>query len=76
MRFRKVHFCSGFLLALVCAAAALAQNATGSITGTVKDPNNEVIANAVVTVTNEALSLPRWFEARTRWTPSTTPTPA
>src|SRR5262245_15618030 len=30
MRFRKVRFCSGFLLALVCAAVALAQNATGS----------------------------------------------
>src|SRR5262245_22184133 len=53
MRFRKVQFCSGFLLALACAAAALAQNATGSITGAVTDPNNEVIANATVKVTNK-----------------------
>jgi len=54
MRFRKQQFSSGFLLALVCAAVVLAQNATGSITGTVTDPNNEVIANATVTVTNKA----------------------
>src|SRR5262245_50159187 len=56
MYFRKVQFCSGFLLALVCTAVALPQNATGSITGTVTDPNNEVIANATVTVTNKATS--------------------
>src|SRR5215475_14701845 len=54
MRFRKQQFSSGFLLALVCAAVALAQNATGSIAGVVTDPNNEVIANATVTVTNKA----------------------
>jgi hypothetical protein len=54
MRFRQSQFLSGFLLLLVCAAATLAQNATGSITGTVTDPNNEVIANAAVTVTNKA----------------------
>jgi len=54
MRFCKVQFRSVFLLLLVCAAVALAQNATGAITGTVTDPNNEVIANATVTVTNKA----------------------
>src|SRR5262247_868654 len=46
MRFRKVQFRSGFLLALICAAVALAQNATGSIAGTVIDPKNDVIAKA------------------------------
>src|SRR5262249_15028265 len=54
MHFRKVQFLSGFLLLLVCAGAGLAQNATGSITGTVTDPNNEAIASAVVTVTSKA----------------------
>src|SRR5262245_26874178 len=54
MRFRKVQFCSGFLLALVCAAASLAQNATGSIAGTVTDQNNDVVSNATITVTNRA----------------------
>jgi hypothetical protein len=59
MRFRQVQFCSGFLLALVCAAAALSQNATGSITGTVTDPNNDVVANATVTVTSKATGADR-----------------
>jgi len=54
MRFRQSQFLSGFLLLLVCAAVTLAQNATGSITGAVTDPNNEVIPNATVTVTNKA----------------------
>jgi len=64
MRFPKVPFCSGFLLALVCTAAALAQNATGSITGTVTDPNNEVIANATVTVTRKATGAVRKVTTR------------
>jgi carboxypeptidase family protein len=54
MRFRQVQFCTGFLLLLASVAIALAQNATGSITGTVTDPNNEAIANATITVTNKA----------------------
>src|SRR5262249_59995122 len=54
MRIRKVQLCSGLLSLLVCAAVALAQNATGSITGAVTDPNNEVIANAAITVTSRA----------------------
>ena len=54
MRFRQSQIWSGFLLSLVCAALALAQNATGSITGTVTDPNNEVITNAIITVTSKA----------------------
>src|SRR5262245_16426835 len=54
MRFRQVQFCIGFLLLLASAGVALAQNATGAITGAVTDPNNEAIANATVTVTNKA----------------------
>jgi hypothetical protein len=54
MRFSQSRYLLGFLLALVCEAVSLAQNATGSITGAVTDPNNEVIANATVTVTNKA----------------------
>src|SRR5262245_7334453 len=54
MRFRQVQLCTGFLLLLASVAIALAQNATGSITGAVTDPNNEVIANATVTVTSKA----------------------
>jgi Carboxypeptidase regulatory-like domain len=54
MRFRQSQFLSGFLLLLVCAGAGLAQNATGAITGTVTDPNNDVVSNATITVTNKA----------------------
>src|SRR5262245_29826505 len=64
LHFRKVQFCSGFLLALVCTAVALPQNATGSITGAVTDPNNEVIANATVTVTNKATGAVRKVATR------------
>jgi hypothetical protein len=54
MRFRQSQFLLGFLLALVCEAMALAQNATGAITGAVTDPNSEAITNATITVTNKA----------------------
>jgi hypothetical protein len=54
MRFRQVQCCSGLLLLILCAAVALAQNATGSITGAVTDPNNEAITSATVTVTSKA----------------------
>src|SRR5262245_10183671 len=64
MRFRQVQFCSGFLLLLVCAATALGQNATGSITGTVTDPNNDVVANATITVTNKATGAVRKVNTR------------
>jgi hypothetical protein len=59
MRFRIVQFCSGFLLVFLCAAIALAQNATGSITGTVTDPTGAVLPNASVTVTNTATGATR-----------------
>ncbi|MBO0724219.1 MAG: carboxypeptidase regulatory-like domain-containing protein [Blastocatellia bacterium] len=59
MRFSQSQYLLGFLLALVCEAVSIAQNATGSITGAVTDPNNEVIANATVTVTNKATGAAR-----------------
>ena len=55
MSFRQVQLCSALLISLLCACLGLAQNATGSINGTVTDPNNEVIMNATVTVTNRRL---------------------
>jgi hypothetical protein len=64
MRFRQVQFCIGFLLLLASVAIALAQNATGSITGTVTDPNNEAIANATITVTNKATGAVRKVTTR------------
>src|SRR5262245_63287498 len=64
MRFRQSQLLSGFLLLLVCAGAGLAQNATGAITGTVTDPNNEVITNAAVTVTNKATGAVRKVTTR------------
>src|SRR5215468_12615110 len=64
MSIRKVQIWSGFLSLLVCAAVALAQNATGSITGTVIDPNNEVIANATITVTSRATGAMRKVSTR------------
>jgi Carboxypeptidase regulatory-like domain len=64
MRFRQSQFLSGFLLLLVCAGAGLAQNATGAITGTVTDPNNDVVSNAIVTVTNKATGAVRKVTTR------------
>src|SRR5499427_2588118 len=64
MRFRQSQFLSGFLVLLVCAGAVLAQNATGSITGAVTDPNNEAIASAAVTVTNKATGAVRKVSTR------------
>lgn len=47
------------LLLSATATLALAQNATGSITGAVMDPNGAVIANATVNVTNKATGAAR-----------------
>src|SRR5262245_54741931 len=64
MRFRQSQFLSGFLVLLVCAGAVLAQNATGAITGTVTDPNNEAVAGAAVTVTSKATGAVRKVSTR------------
>ncbi|MFP5226691.1 MAG: carboxypeptidase regulatory-like domain-containing protein [Acidobacteriota bacterium] len=39
---------------LTCAPAALAQNTTSSVSGTVEDPSGAVVPNAKITVTNDA----------------------
>ncbi len=59
MLFRTVQYCSGLLLLLVCATIGVAQNATGSITGTVTDPTGALLPNASVTVTNTATGATR-----------------
>ncbi|NOT58658.1 MAG: carboxypeptidase regulatory-like domain-containing protein, partial [Acidobacteria bacterium] len=43
-----------FCLLLSGDLLALGQNATGSITGTITDPNGAVVANATISVTNKA----------------------
>jgi hypothetical protein len=65
MHIRRLPALSGILLTLIGATLmslgthALAQNATGALKGTVKDQNDAVITNAVVTVTNKATGAPR-----------------
>jgi hypothetical protein len=54
MHIRTNRLSSGLLLILLCGALALAQNATGSIRGTVMDEQRAVVANVTVTVTNRA----------------------
>jgi hypothetical protein len=44
----------GFLMTLVSVVGIIAQNNKGSIIGTVKDPNDAVLVNAKVVVTNNA----------------------
>jgi hypothetical protein len=48
----------GVLLFAVLATAAFAQETTGNIRGTVKDPNGAVVPNATVTATKEVLQQP------------------
>ena len=55
---KSKKFCALVLLVLTAALAstAFAQSDRGGITGTVKDPNGAVVANAKVTVTNAETS--------------------
>jgi len=51
-KFLSFSFAS-FLVLAMCAFSAMAQSTTqGAISGTVKDPKGEVVANAAVTVKN------------------------
>lgn len=45
------------LLAVLCTGASLAQTTSGSIAGTVTDPQQAAVANATVTITDEAKAL-------------------
>lgn len=53
MSWGRGFFCSAFLLAAVCIHAQV-DYATATLQGSVLDPQNKVVAGAVVTVTNEA----------------------
>jgi Carboxypeptidase regulatory-like domain len=53
---------STVMLTLATVSLAVAQNATGAINGTVTDPNEAVIANAAVTLTNKATGAARKFQ--------------
>lgn len=53
MQIQPTQTISGFLLALLCAASAIAQNATGSIRGTVTDEQRATIPAASVVITNK-----------------------
>jgi hypothetical protein len=54
-----------FALLIILRTQAFAQNATGAITGTVTDPNGEVIPGATVTVKNTATGAVRSLATRT-----------
>src|SRR5215471_5716149 len=51
----------GFAITAICllAITAAAQTTTGNLTGTISDPNGAVVANATVTLTNQATSAER-----------------
>src|SRR5215813_13495744 len=57
---RILPLCS---LLLAWTTSLIAQNATGTITGVVRDPSNAVLPAAQVTVTNEETGLVRKAEA-------------
>src|SRR5215470_5156990 len=53
---RIIRFSSLFVLTLALAAVTAAQTTSGSITGTVTDPNQAAIASATVKITDESKS--------------------
>ena len=53
------HFERTLLCTLLCACAAFAQQISGTITGTVKDSQQALVANAKVTLTNPQLATTR-----------------
>jgi Carboxypeptidase regulatory-like domain len=67
MRFKYDNLLRSVILLVIGVSPIIsifAQNATGSITGTVTDPNNAVIPNATVTVTNTATGAARKVTTR------------
>ncbi len=75
MKFSASHSISNFLHTIVILAlltclgiSAIAQNATGAINGTVTDPSEAVIVNAVVSVTNTATGAVRKLTTRNEGT--------
>ncbi len=71
LRIHVRHVCVALFIVVVTAVAALAQEARGTISGTVRDPSKAVIPGASVTITNIAMgtSVPvvtnevGWFQA-------------
>lgn len=71
MRYKQVHQLTTILSIVFLAGMgvqAIAQNATGAINGIVSDPNNEMISNAVVTVTNKATGVTRKITTKSEGT--------
>ena len=59
MRHQVLKLWASFLMILISAGFALTQNPTGSIHGTARDPQNAVVPNATITVTNKATNAVR-----------------
>ena len=53
----KLRFCLISLLVVLFALAAMAQIQNGQFTGNVTDPSGAAVANAKVTITNQATNL-------------------
>src|SRR6266496_2648794 len=60
MKLHSVHFLSAGLIALpLLASMALAQTGTGTVSGTVRDPNRAVVPGADITITNSDTNVSR-----------------
>src|SRR5207249_7698096 len=60
MKLHRVHFLSAGLIALpLLASMALAQTGTGTVSGTVRDPNRAVVPGADITITNSDTNVSR-----------------
>src|SRR5215475_9273054 len=53
MKKRIIRYSSLFILAILMASVMIAQTTSGSITGTITDPNQAAISGATVKVTEE-----------------------